>query len=110
MDIAAYITSGPILRSSVSNNNLMTPSKAEALARLHQKRRDDVEESYRSKMQGKGWIGTAQIEALFCYGHGSCTSFLKTLEKARKVERRFWGGELRFNRRKGWEWRWVDGL
>ena len=60
-------------------------------------------------MQGKGWMKQTQVENALGYASTVSTCYLRKLHNNGFVERRNFGGEKEFNRKRGYEWRWIDG-
>jgi len=64
---------------------------------------------YCSVMQGRGWLTQSQIEGALGYAATVSTGFLHKLNKELKlVERRNKNGAAKFDRRSGYEWRWIN--
>lgn len=65
---------------------------------------------YKAVMQGRGWLTQTQIEGALGYAATVSTGFLHKLNKELKlIERRNKNGAPKFDRRTGYEWRWLDG-
>lgn len=65
---------------------------------------------YREVMQGRGWLRQSQIEGALGYASTVSTEFLKKLlNELKLIERRNRDGAVKYARRSGYEWRWIDG-
>lgn len=62
---------------------------------------------YRAVMEPRGWMTQALIENLLGYGSTVSTGFLRVLLELGLVKRRNKGGVKTFNKRQGYEWKWI---
>lgn len=79
--------------------NLLLGGKAQS-AKAHAR--------YQAVMQGRGWMTQSQIENALGYAATVSTAYLAKLLAAKQVERRNRGGAAKFERRRGYEWRWKE--
>jgi len=67
-------------------------------------------ERYRLVMTAKSWLTQSQIEQSLGYASTVSTGFLKKLvEDLKLVERRNRDGAVKYNRMRGFEYRWITG-
>ena len=63
---------------------------------------------YRAVMYGAGWLTAFEIECRLGYAKTSSTQFLKKLREDHKlIERRNRDGAAKFDRRHGYQYRWI---
>jgi hypothetical protein len=87
----------------------LTAQKRAALAVAHAKHTSGAVQRYKDAMLGAGWLTTYQVECRLGYGRTVARDFLvKLVVELKLVERRPRNGEAVFNRKQGWEWRWVS--
>lgn len=64
--------------------------------------------TYRAVMHGAGWLTAFEIECRLGYTKTSSTQFLKKLREEHKlIERRNRNGAATFDRRHGYQYRWI---
>lgn len=104
MDLASMI------RSAVnysSKNETDRKYKSEQLQKIADERRGKARDKYRRLMEGKGWMTKPMIEKGMGYTHGCCNTAIDRLVLDGYVDKRPLNGEP-FNRRKGWEFMWIE--
>jgi hypothetical protein len=90
-------------------SNKMTTQKRAALAVAHAKHTSGAVQRYEDAMRGHGWLTTYQVECRLGYSRTVARDFLvKLMVELKLVERRPRNGAAVFNRRSGWEWRWLN--
>lgn len=62
---------------------------------------------YRVVMEGAGWMTSWEIECALGYARTVSSGFLRKLVKLKIIKRRPRGGE-KYNRKKGWEYKWIS--
>lgn len=63
---------------------------------------------YGAAMSGQGWMTQRQIEGRLGYSATTATSYLHKLRAEGHIERRNRHGSTVYERRQGYEWRWLE--
>lgn len=99
-----------MIRQAAACSSQQSKCEAQKVAQLRkiaEERHERAKQAYKSVMSGKGWVSTSGVEKLMGYKHGSCSAALKKFVEDGAVERRPLNGGP-FNRRKGWEFMWIE--
>lgn len=108
MNLLSQLTAATGAIKSPRNTKPANWARATEAARLAQTAK--AIRRYQAVMQGRGWLTQSQIEGALGYAATVSTGFLHKLhEKLKLIERRNRNGAAKFDRRTGYEWRWIDG-
>lgn len=77
------------------------------LRAMHAENRRQADGRYREAMEGKGWMATYQVECALGLGRFCAKDKLLRLRAEGLVARRNRDGERKYNRKRGYEWKWL---
>lgn len=104
--LSEYQTPHQEVKRGPKNENGRTAAQEEATRIAQVSRREQTIAKYKSVM-GNEWMATREIESRLGSGHCTAGQNLYRYLGLGLVERRNAGGATHFNRRKGYEWRFL---
>lgn len=104
MDLALLLSMQPAPRRS-------HPTRSEGqlghLRAMHAENRRQADARYSDAMAGRGWMTTYQVECALGLGRFCAKDKLLRLRAEGLVARRNRDGERKYNRKRGYEWKWL---
>lgn len=79
----------------------------EHLRAMHAENRRQADGRYREAMAGRGWMTAYQVECALGLGRFCAKDKLLRLRSEGLVARRNRDGERKYNRKRGYEWKWL---
>lgn len=108
-DLASQVASvGSSFWSSLSKNTSRSEKQLAHLKALHNAQFERAVARYRRVLHGRGWCSTSQIEEFLGMAETTCNSFLRKLLAKGYIERRNRYGEEKYNKNRGWEYKWKQ--
>lgn len=77
------------------------------LRAMHAENRRQADGRYREVMEGRGWLTSYQVECALGLGRFCAKDKLLRLLAEGLVARRNRDGERKYNRKRGYEWKWL---
>lgn len=104
MDLALLLSMPPAPRRS---HPTRSEGQLEHLRAMHAENRRQADERYRQAMEGNGWMDTYRVECALGLGRFCAKDKLLRLRTEGLVARRNRDGEKKYNRKRGYEWKWL---
>lgn len=104
MDLALLLS---MLVESSRSHPSRSEGQLEHLRAMHAENRRQAYARYREAMADRGWMTTCQVEFALGLGRFCAKDKLLRLRSEGLVARRNRDGERKYNRKRGYEWKWL---